>query len=85
MDEGGYLRWRVGDVRITRVAELGGAPFPSTFMFPEASPELVQRHAWLRPHFACEDGQLLGSIHSFVIESDKRRVIVDTSNGFSSC
>ena len=56
-------------MKITRVAELGGAPFPSTFMFPEATPELVQRHAWLRPHFAHEDGRLFGSIHSFVIES----------------
>ena len=73
-----FLRWQIGDVRITRVAELGGEPFPGTFMFPASSPELVQRHAWLRPHFAHEDGRLFGSIHSFVIESGRRRIIVDT-------
>ena len=76
-----FLRWQIGDVRITRVAELGGDPFPSTFMFPQSTPELVLRHAWLRPHFALEDGRLFGSIHSFVIESGKRRIIVDTCVG----
>jgi len=76
-----FMRWRVGAVRITRVCEIGGAPFPSTFLFRDASPELVQRHAWLRPHFAHEDGRLYGSIHSFVIESGKRRIIVDTCVG----
>ena len=76
-----FLRWQIGDVRITRVAELGGEPFASTFMFPASSPELVQRHAWLRPHFAHEDGRLYGSIHSFVIESGARRIIVDTCVG----
>ncbi|MBE0614265.1 MAG: MBL fold metallo-hydrolase [Burkholderiales bacterium] len=75
------MSWQVGDVRITRVAELGGAPFPSTFMFPAATPQLVQRHAWLRPHFAHDDGRLYGSIHSFVIESGVRRIIVDTCVG----
>ncbi len=81
MNEDVFLRWQVGAVRITRVAELGGTPFPSTFMFPASSPELVQRHAWLRPHFAHEDGRLFGSIHSFVIESSGRRIIVDTCVG----
>ncbi|MEK7992496.1 MAG: hypothetical protein AAB403_01705, partial [Planctomycetota bacterium] len=68
MDAGKFLTWRVGDVSITRVAELGGVPFPGTFMFPACTPELVQSHTWLRPHFAHEDGRLFGSIHSFVIE-----------------
>ena len=81
MDGGKFLSWQVGGVKITRVAELGGAPFRPAFMFPDATPELVRRHTWLRPHFACEDGQLLGSIHSFVIESGKRRIIVDTCVG----
>ena len=65
MDAGKFLTWQVGDVRITRVAELAGLPFPGTFMFPACSPEMVLRHAWLRPHFAEGDGRLLGSIHSF--------------------
>ena len=81
MNASTFLRWNIGDVRITRVAELGGQPFPATFMFPQATPALVQRHAWLRPHFAHEDGRLFASIHSFVIESGARRIIVDTCVG----
>ena len=81
MGGGKFLTWQVGGVSIIRVAELGGEPFPGTFMFPACTPGLVQRHAWLRPHFALEDGRLFGSIHSFVIESGKRRIIVDTCVG----
>ncbi len=75
------MNWRVGGVKITRVCELGGTPFPGSFMFPVCTPEMIQRYAWLRPHFAHEDGRLYGSIHSFVIESGKRRIIVDTCVG----
>ena len=81
MDAGKYLTWQVGGVKITRVAELAGRPFPGTFMFPACTPEMVLRHAWLQPHFARDDGRLLGSIHSFVIESGARRIIVDTCVG----
>lgn len=81
MGAGKFISWQVGNVRITRVAELAGIPFPGTFMFPACTPELVLRHAWLQPHFAQADGRLLGSIHSFVIESGRRRIIVDTCVG----
>ena len=81
MTAGKFLSWQVGGVKITRVAELGGQPFPGTFMFPACTAAMVRRHAWLRPHFAHEDGRLFGSIHSFVIESGKRRIIVDTCIG----
>ncbi len=81
MGGGKFLTWRVRGVNLTRVAELDGPPFRSTFMFPEPTPELARRHAWLRPHFAHADERLFGSIHSFVIESSKRRIIVDTCVG----
>ena len=55
MSDNKFITWQIGAVRITRVRELGGEPFPSTFLFPEASPALIQRHAWLRPHFAHAD------------------------------
>lgn len=78
---GKFNTWQIGDVKITRVAELGGPPFPGTFMFPACTREIVQRHDWLRPHFANDDGRLFGSIHSFIIESRGRRIIVDTCVG----
>ena len=48
--------WQVGAVRITQVVESKGASPPS-FFFPDVTVEDVQRHAWLRPHFAHRDGQ----------------------------
>jgi len=41
----------------------------------------VQVHRWLRPHFAHADGRLFASIHCFVIESEGRRIVVDTCVG----
>jgi len=73
-------RWQIGAVRITRVVEIEG-PSPGTFLFEEATPERLLRHAWLRPHFVTDDGRSIGSIHAFVIESEGRRIVVDTCIG----
>jgi len=81
------LRWRVGDVTITRIVESGGASgpllasVPPTFLFSNLSAEAVQSQAWLRPHFATADGRLIASIHAFVVESRGKTVVVDTCVG----
>ena len=65
---------------VTKVVELevtGG----SRFILPQATREAVQPIAWLRPHFADEDGRLRMSIHSFVVETPTRRIVVDTCLG----
>lgn len=73
-------RWTVGAVRITRVVEIEG-PSPGTFLFAEATPERLLRHAWLRPQFVTDDGRSLGAIQAFVIESEGRCIVVDTCVG----
>jgi glyoxylase-like metal-dependent hydrolase (beta-lactamase superfamily II) len=73
--------WQIGKVRVSRVIEIGGIPSPVTFLFPEGTPELVLRHRWLRPHFATDEGRTLGSVHCFLIESQGRRIAVDTCIG----
>ncbi len=73
-------RWRIGDVRVCRVVELEG-PVPASFFFAGGSPEQVRRHAWLKPHFATPDDRLLASVHALVIESEGRRILVDTCVG----
>jgi glyoxylase-like metal-dependent hydrolase (beta-lactamase superfamily II) len=72
--------WQIGAVRVSQIVESKGASPPS-FFFPEATPAQVQRHAWLRPLFAHADGRLFASIHCFVIESQGRRIVVDTCVG----
>ena len=49
--------WQVGSVGVTRVVESRDALPPSSF-FDGMTPEQVQVHRWLRPHFAHADGRL---------------------------
>jgi glyoxylase-like metal-dependent hydrolase (beta-lactamase superfamily II) len=73
------LKWRVGDVTITKIVEAEGEQ--SLGMYPEATPEQILQVEWLRPHFASADGGLYGSVHALVIEAGGRRIVVDTCCG----
>ena len=81
------LRWRVGDVTVTRIVESGGEASPlfasvsPSFLFSNLSKEAVQSQAWLKPHFATAEGRLIASIHAFVVESRGKTIVVDTCVG----
>ena len=74
-------RWQIGKVRISQVVEIGPVPTSPRFFFKDPPADLVSRHAWLKPHFANDEGRLLLSIHCFIIESQGRRIVVDTCVG----
>jgi glyoxylase-like metal-dependent hydrolase (beta-lactamase superfamily II) len=74
------MNWTIGDVTVTKIVELemtGG----SRFLLPQATPEAVLPIAWLQPHFADPTGRLRMSIHSFIVETPGRRIVVDTCLG----
>jgi glyoxylase-like metal-dependent hydrolase (beta-lactamase superfamily II) len=74
------MQWNVGALAVTQVVELetvGG----TRFILPQASREEVRAIDWLYPHFADENGRLKLSIHSLVVETPTRRILVDTSLG----
>ncbi|HEY0422819.1 MAG TPA: MBL fold metallo-hydrolase [Rhodopila sp.] len=74
------MKWTIGDVTVTKIVELevtGG----TRFLLPQATPEEILPIAWLQPHFADENGRLRMSIHSFIVETPDRRMIVDTCLG----
>jgi glyoxylase-like metal-dependent hydrolase (beta-lactamase superfamily II) len=74
------MKWTIGDVTVTKIIELevtGG----TRFLLPQATPEEILPIAWLQPHFADENGRLRMSIHSFIVETPDRRIIVDTCLG----
>jgi len=73
-------RWKIGDVTITRVAEMETTS-KATFVLKDGSPENIRTVPWLRPHFANPDGKVLMSVHAFVIESPGYRMVVDTCIG----
>src|ERR1700755_857217 len=74
------MRWKVGQVKITKVVELETVG-STRFILPLASNEEVRKLPWLIPHFATAEGRLKMSIHSLVVETPSRRIVVDTGLG----
>ena len=74
------MHWNVGKVKITKVVELETVG-STRFILPLATNEEIQKLPWLIPHFATEEGRLKMSIHSLLVETPSRRIIVDTGLG----
>ncbi|MDB5714455.1 MAG: fold metallo-hydrolase [Sphingomonadales bacterium] len=74
------LRWQIGDVRITRIAE-GQFDLPSEMLFPTSDATELAAMDWLKPHFFNADGTLTLSIHALLIETPSLRIVVDTCMG----
>jgi len=74
------LKWRVGDVTITKIVELE-ATGGTRFILPQATREAAREIKWLYPHFMDEEGRLKMSIHALVIEASGRCILVDTCLG----
>jgi glyoxylase-like metal-dependent hydrolase (beta-lactamase superfamily II) len=72
--------WQIGDVKVTRIVELNAERTPD-FGYRNLTTEQILGETWLRPHFATEEGLLKSCIQAFVVESQGRRIIVDTCVG----
>jgi glyoxylase-like metal-dependent hydrolase (beta-lactamase superfamily II) len=72
--------WRIGDVRITRLQEQEPI-WKGTMVLGDATPDNVKREAeWLNA-FVDEKGKFRLSIHALLVESEGRRILVDTCVG----
>ena len=74
------MSWKVGKVKITKIVEIevaGG----TRFMLPQATYNEIQQMPWLIPDFATEEGKLKMSIHSLIVETPTKRIVVDTCIG----
>jgi glyoxylase-like metal-dependent hydrolase (beta-lactamase superfamily II) len=74
------MRWQVGDATITKVLEKE-LHWPFSALLPDVTPELIDSHPWMRPHFVDDQGKMVLSMHGLVIESEGRRILVDTCIG----
>src|ERR1700712_785650 len=74
------MQWKVGKVKITKVVELETVG-STRFILPLASNDEIRKLPWLIPDFATEEGRLKMSIHSLVVETPSRRIVVDTGLG----
>jgi glyoxylase-like metal-dependent hydrolase (beta-lactamase superfamily II) len=73
--------WHIGNVTVTRIVEIEMLGTQPDIVIQGLIPERVRQIDWLRPHFADASGMLNFSIHSFLIESEGKRIIVDTGIG----
>lgn len=74
------MQWTVGKVRITKLVEMETVG-STRFILPAATNDEIRKLPWLIPHFATEEGRLKMSIHSLVVETPTRRIVVDTGLG----
>lgn len=72
--------WKVGGVTITSVVE-SQTKLPVGFLFPEAPADAIRSIAWLKPHFADEDGQVFIAVQALVVRTRDTLIVVDTCVG----
>ncbi len=75
-----FRRWQIGNVTVTQVVEFAPT-LPITFLFPQATRDVVDANPWLQPDFVDADGNIRMSVHGYVLESEGRRIIVDSGYG----
>ncbi|MAA75481.1 MAG: MBL fold metallo-hydrolase [Salinisphaeraceae bacterium] len=73
--------WKIGDIRVTRVPEIAGIQIPPDWLLTNVTAEDVKGYDWLRPGYADDEGNLLMTIQSFVIEAGGKTILVDTGVG----
>lgn len=74
-------QWTVGRATVTSIVEDQTDGIPPELFFPALTAADVREHAWLRPHFADEDGNLSLSVQALVILVAGRTVVVDPCVG----
>ncbi len=73
--------WQIGDVKVTQVREVM-TPVDGAGLFVGFDPAVIAANAhWLRPHYVDDNGQLMLSIHALILESQGKRIVVDTCLG----
>jgi glyoxylase-like metal-dependent hydrolase (beta-lactamase superfamily II) len=73
------MEWQIGEARIRTIVEQSVDDLAT--LVTKAKPEAVRAISWLRPHFATEEGELLGLVQCFVIELHGKTLVVDTCVG----
>ena len=77
------LKWKVGDVTVTRVVEMElPIPYSEDHAFlKQATPDVLQTMPWLFPHFVTPEGAMILSFHALLVDAPGMRVMVDTCIG----
>jgi glyoxylase-like metal-dependent hydrolase (beta-lactamase superfamily II) len=74
------LRWQIGEVTVTRVEEAVTPVRPDILVTGLTQDHIDAHRGWAAPFFN-DDGDLLLSVHSFVVQSSGATIVVDTCVG----
>ena len=72
--------WTIGQVRVTEIAELTTTS-AAHWLLPDATADRIQEIGWMVPDYATPDGKVHMTIRALVVESEGRRILVDTCLG----
>ena len=74
------MHWQIGDVKVTLLREQE-PHWPGTMITANATVDALKHESeWLSP-FVDDKGKILLSIHALLVESEGRRILVDTCVG----
>jgi len=75
----------VGQATIARVEETYGPTYRASELFPEWNDDILAAHAhWLAPnHYDAESGLIKLSVHSWLLQLGKRKILIDSCCGNS--
>ena len=74
------MHWQIGDVKVTLLREQE-PHWPGTMITANATVDALRRESeWLNP-FVDNEGKILLSIHALLVESEGKRIMVDTCVG----
>jgi glyoxylase-like metal-dependent hydrolase (beta-lactamase superfamily II) len=73
----------IGDVTVTRVEEQCGPGFAPQLLFPDWTPDALERHRhWMLPDFFSEaEGKFIASIHTWVVRTRHHVILIDSCAG----
>ncbi len=74
---------QIGDALVTNLVEYCGPTHDPFFVYPEVTPEIVERHrSWLAPaHWFDTVGRLVVAIQIWIVRAGDKVIVVDTGVG----
>lgn len=77
------MQWQVGNIKVTRIEEMLGPLFDPVRFFPDYDPAIFDKHrTWLYPdHVDAVSGNIIASMHSWLIQTPHHNILVDTCIG----
>ena len=73
--------WQVGDVRVTRIVEIGGFADNIAMLYAGADADWLRGFKWLGPEFVTPEGKMIISFQAFLVRTPSRCIMVDTCIG----